>query len=282
MQKILLLIGLSLIVIHASSQSVWPGDVNNNGVVSAVDLLYWGVAFGVEGPARNEVNTDWAAQPIESFWSQSFPNGLNYAYTDCDGNGVVDEEDFDNAIEDNYGEENPPVGFEEYANGVAGSAPKLRLTPSSTLVEEGATVNIGLHIDTAGMSLDSFYGIALQLSYTTGLLEGDDGPDFDLMEDSWLEADDSYVQELYVDDDGQGTAQLAITRTNQQIITAEPGTIGNFQIIVEDIIVGLEVDTFIIRIDSVLVIDNNLNAVPVVPDTAQIIIAKDTSKLTTS
>ncbi|MEL6660275.1 MAG: hypothetical protein AAFR36_27665, partial [Bacteroidota bacterium] len=273
MQKILLLIGLSLIVIHASSQSVWPGDVNNNGVVSAVDLLYWGVAFGVEGPARNEVNTDWAAQPIESFWSQSFPNGLNYAYADCDGNGVVDEEDFDNAIEDNYGEENPPVGFEEYANGVAGSAPKLRLTPSSTLVEEGATVNIGLHIDTAGMSLDSFYGIALQLSYTTGLLEGDDGPDFDLMEDSWLEADDSYVQELYVDDDGQGTAQLAITRTNQQIITAEPGTIGNFQIIVEDIIVGLEVDTFIIRIDSVLVIDNNLNAVPVVPDTAQIIIA---------
>lgn len=263
-------------------QSVWPGDVNNNGVVNAVDLLFWGVAYGAEGPARDMPSSDWSAQTFPEAWGQDFPNGLNYAYADCNGDGIVDEDDFDDAIEDNFGEDNPPIGSDQYVNASAGNAPSFRLTPSATLVQEGAMVSIDLSIDDSQMMLDSFYGVALQLSYTTGLLEGDDGPDFELQEDSWLEGDDSYVQELYADEDGMGTAQLAITRTNQQSIAAQAGTIGRFDLIVEDIIVGLEVDTFILRIDSVFLINDRMMVVPVVPDTTQIIIARDTSKLSTS
>lgn len=264
-----------------SAQEVWPGDVNDNGVVNAVDLLYWGVAFGAEGPARAETNSDWAAKPFPTPWSQSFSNGLNYAYADCNGDGVVNEDDFDDAVDGNYGEENPPIGVEGYANASA-NAPRLKLTPSQVLVQEGAMVSVALSIDTSLVALDSFYGLALQLSYTTGLLEGDDGPDFDLQEDSWLEGDQSYVQELFVDDDGMGTAQLGITRTNQQSITAQSGVIGQFDLIVEDIIVGLEVDTFYLTIDSVFITNDRMTAIPVIPDTTFIVIAKDTSKLTTN
>lgn len=282
MRKILLLtLLLGLMLTHGWTQEVWPGDVSNNGKANAVDLLFWGLAYGAEGPARADENTDWSAQTLPALWSNSFPNGLNFAYADCNGDGIVDEEDFSDAIEENFGLEHPPITADTYAN-ASGSAPRLRLTPSATLVEEGAMVDISLSIEDAAQPISAFYGMAIKLSYSTGLLEGDDGPDFDLTENSWVEIDESYVQELYENDEDLGTAELALTRTNQMAVAVGSGNVGTFSIIVEDIIVGLEVDTFTLRIDSVLLIDQHFGITPVIPDTTQIIIAKDTSKLTST
>ncbi|MBK7873494.1 MAG: T9SS type A sorting domain-containing protein [Saprospiraceae bacterium] len=258
-----------------SGQTVWPGDVNNNGVVNGADLLYWGIAFGSSGPSRSEVSTDWQAVPLLSFWTQTFPNGLNYAYTDCDGNGVVDEEDFDKAIDDNFGLTHGTPQPDGYANGQLGAAPRLRLQPDAEIVGFGATVNIGLSLDDSVMPVSDFYGLAFTLSYTTGILAGDDGPDFELAESSWIEADNSYVQDLFVDNNGQGQAQLAITRTNQQAIPINAGEIGRFSIVIEDIIVGRDIDTFHLIIDSILLINDKFGKIPVAPDTVTIIVSKD-------
>jgi len=258
-----------------AAQSVWPGDVNNNGIVNGIDLLYWGTAIGSTGPQRVEVSGEWQAQPLPPLWSQSFPDGVNYAYADCDGSGVVDDDDFDDAIEDNFGLTHGTVTPDTYDNAAPGTAPRLRLQPDAEIVQEGAIVNIGLSLDDSRQPIADFYGIAMQLSYTTGLLEGDDGPDFDLVENSWINADGSAVQEIFVDNDGQGLAELAITRTNQQTVPVGPGEFGRFSIVIEDIIVGLEIDTFILRIDSVRLINANLESTPVTPDTARIIISRD-------
>ena len=257
------------------AQQVWPGDVNNNGIVNAVDLLYWGIAFGSTGPARSEVSTDWQGLPLAEPWGQSFPDGINYAYADCDGSGQVDEDDFDDAIEDNYGLTHGIRLPDGYANGQPGAAPRLRLTPDATLVNFGATVNISLSLDDADRPLSNFYGLAASMSYTPNVLAGDDGPDFDFREDNWIEADNSYVEGFYDEPGAPGRAELAVTRTNQQTIPAMPGEIGNFSIVIEDIIVGRSVDTFRLTIDSVLVIDKDLGTIPVVPDTVTIIISDD-------
>ena len=71
-------------------QEVWPGDINNNGTVNNVDLLYWGIAQGSAGLPRDEEGTDWGAYSIDDLWGQTFSNGLDYAYADCDGNGFVE------------------------------------------------------------------------------------------------------------------------------------------------------------------------------------------------
>jgi len=282
MRKILsLTLVLCLVLMNGWTQEVWPGDVNNNGKADGVDLLFWGLAYGAEGPARADETTDWSAQPLTTLWASSFPNGLNFAYADCNGDGIVNEDDFSSAIDDNFGLEHPPVTANGYANG-SGNAPRLRLTPSATLVEEGAMVSIGLSIEDTDQPISAFYGMAIKMSYTTGLLQGDDGPDFDLTENGWVEIDESYVQELYVDGDGSGMAELALTRTNQMTVAVGSGDLGVFSIIVEDIIVGLEIDTFTLRIDSVLLIDEHFGMTPIIPDTTQIIIAKDTSKLTSA
>ncbi|MTB50451.1 hypothetical protein [Lewinella sp. W8] len=265
-----------------SGQSIWPGDVNNNGRVGAVDLLYWGIANGSTGPARSTQSTDWMAQPGGAAWSQSFPNGINYAFADCDGNGVVDETDFDDAIENNYGlEQGGEILPDGYANAEEGEAgPMLKLSSAVNLVEPGAVLDIDLSIVDNGVPVTDFYALALQISYTTGLLEGDDGPDFDFVEGAWFEGGDEAFQALYEDESGSGRAELGLTRTNQLSVPIEPGEMGSFNIIVEDIIVGLEREDFILRIDSVLLIGPDLTAIRTHTDSIVITIVPDTSKVT--
>ena len=81
-----------------SAQNIWPGDINNNGVVNGIDLLYLGVAFDEEGPLRPDAGTSWQAHPMGDSWGQNFPNGMNYAFADADGNGIVNEADLQSAI----------------------------------------------------------------------------------------------------------------------------------------------------------------------------------------
>lgn len=267
--------------LHA--QQVWPGDVNNNGVVNEVDFLFWGLAYGSVGPARDVTGVDWQPYNLSDAWAQSFTNGINYAFADCNGDGIVDEEDYEEAIEDNFLLQHGTLTPDGYSNASSGSsAPKLRLQPSALAVQEGATVDFNFSIDDSQMPLDSFYGIALSISYSVGLLEDDDGPDFDLEDDNWIAEDGTYVPYLYHETGSQGQAMLAITRTNQMAVPVQEGSIGKFSIVIEDIIVGLEIDTFRIWIDSVKLITPSLATIAVVPDTASVIVAKDLGMITST
>ena len=268
---------VSSLYIGLQAQVVWPGDVNNNGIVNGVDVLYWGSAFGAAGSPRGEISEEWQAFPLPTSWSQNFPNGLNYAYADCNGDGLVDEDDFDKAISDNYGEIHGSISSDDFANASANvSAPKLMLETNTPVVLPGAIVNIDLSLSPSGQSTENFYGIAFSLKYEPDLLEGDDGPDFDLAENNWISADNSYVQELFVDNKGDGTAMLAITRTDQQAIPIQASSIGAFSIVIENIIF-FERDTFTLEIDSVRLIGDGFQTIPTITNKIDIIVTTDTT-----
>lgn len=264
-----------------SAQEMWPGDANNNGVVNAVDVLYIGVGYGADGPERDGATTDWEAQPFE-LWGQAFADGTDYGYADADGDGEIEDEDIADAILPNFGFTHGTPTPDGYANAAPNSgAPAVTLSPSATLAEAGATIDIGLSLGNLDQPLDNFYGIALAFSYDTDLIEPTVGFEFDDLDDSWISADDAEVEEVFVKDELTGQAQLALTRINQTTISGS-GQVAEFSIIIEDIIVGLTVDTFRLRVDSVLLIDNNFKRIPAVPDTATIIIADDTTKLSST
>lgn len=278
---IFLAVALTNSVLNA--QTVWPGDVNNNGIVNSVDLLYWGVAFGAQGPARAEADADFEPKPLPADWSQSFANGLNYVYADCDGNGIVDENDFDEAIDEHFGLVHRTPGADGYANGTNPTGPRIRLQPSATLVPEGAQVEILLFLDDADQPIDQFYGMAMAMQYTPGLVNEGDGIDFELEANNWIRgADQSLVQEVFEDNEDNGRAEFGITRTNQMGVTVGSQPIGRFSVIMEDIIVGRPVDTFILQIDSILVTSPGLESIAVLPDTTRIIVAKDTAAVVSS
>jgi hypothetical protein len=261
-----------------TAQEMWPGDANNNGVVDAVDVLYIGLAYGTEGPERDDATTNWEAQPFE-LWGQTFADGTDYGYADADGDGEIEDDDITAAIIPNFALTQGTPASNGYANAAPGTgAPKATLTPSATLVEAGASINIELSLGNLEQPIDNFYGIALAMSYDTELVEPTTGFEYDDLENTWINADGAEVEDVFYKDELEGRSELALTRINQTTISGS-GKVADFSIIIEDIIVGLTIDTFRVRIDSVLLIDNNFERIPVVPDTATIIIADDTTKL---
>ncbi|MCO6480841.1 MAG: hypothetical protein J5I94_29635 [Phaeodactylibacter sp.] len=276
-------LAFSIVCSPAGAQELWPGDVNNNGIVSAVDLLYLGQAYGSMGAPRANPATDWEAQALPAPWSQSFPNGLNYAYADCNGDGLVDDADLDSGIEDNFGRTHGALIPDGYSNGRPGNAPQIHLSPSATLVQPGAEIDISLSLGDEGFPVASFYGIALLFSYDSELLGDDDGFEFEFAAEgeSWVTSP-KLEYFFHDDDDNPGKAQIAVTRTNQQPQGPGFGEMGKFSIVIEDIIVGLEIDTFQLKVDSVLLIGEGFTTYAAVPDTATIIIARDSALLGSS
>lgn len=271
---------LSLLSASVYAQNVWPGDANNNGIVNAVDALYIGLAYNATGPERADATTNWEPQSF-TLWTESFQDGTNFGYADCDGDGQIEDDDIENAIIPNFGLTHGTQSPDLYQNAAPGSgAPALQLVPSATLVEQGAQVDISLNLGSPDAPITDFYGIAFTLSYDAGLVEPVTGFTYDDVDDTFADADLTGVEDLFVKDEISGKAEFALTRINQQSISGS-GAIASFSIIIEDIIVGLNVDTLNITIDSVLLINSSFKGIPVVPDTAQIVIARDTNLVST-
>lgn len=268
----------------SSAQTVWPGDVNNNGVVNSVDMLYIGLAFGAKGPERATESTEWSAQPIVSLWPQSLPNGINYAYADCNGDGEVDEKDIKDAVEANFGRTHGTVLADGFTTGTAGIDPPLSLQPSVNIAAPGTTVGIHMSLGTAEQPVEEFYGLSLFFSYDSDLVNNDDDDntkdemEFEEAENSWINPPNRDKAEILLITKAQtGKGELAITRTDGLPITSGFGQVGRFSVVIEDIIVGLEVDTFRMRVDSLKLIDGSLRTRSIVPDSALIYITRDSN-----
>lgn len=280
-KKSLLLAALLLLLGWGTvrAQLIWPGDVNNNGEVNVVDLLYLGVAFGETGPVRPGATTDFVGQAAGPLWAQNFPNGINYAYADADGNGIVDENDLDDAIDDNYGLQHGVVTGDGYVSAAPGTGPALRLVPTVGVVATGATIDIDLVLGTAGAPITDFYGIALRLSYQTAKGSDFDGLEYEAADAPWYDPTETTSLNYYFEDDDAGQAALAITRTDQLTASGE-GSLGRFSVVIEDIIALETVDTLIVSIDSVLLITDDLTPRGVASTQTRVIVADDPGSVT--
>jgi hypothetical protein len=77
------------------AQLLFPGDTNNDGVCNYMDLLPIGLGYGQAGPARPDASLVWFPQAYAN-WAGNVPgSGLNLAFADADGNGVIDSLDLD-------------------------------------------------------------------------------------------------------------------------------------------------------------------------------------------
>ncbi|MBX2874234.1 MAG: T9SS type A sorting domain-containing protein [Saprospiraceae bacterium] len=275
MRNFLLLLIFSAFSTGQLSGQVWPGDVNNNGVVNGVDLLYLGTVFGSSGPLRAEEDTNWEAQPIIEAWGSFFPNGVNHAFADCNGDGTVDEDDIDEAIKNNLGQTHDGSGLGDFNNGIPGFDIPVEFSPSLSFDEGDLMLKIGLLLGNETLEVEDFYGLALQLSYTSSFI---DEPSFDfaLTEDSWVDGpEEEHSVVLFEDDEDKGKMELAITLTDPTQSRTGRGRIGAFSIVMEDIIVGLIQDTFSIQIDSIVLINSEISKTAIVPDTISLILSED-------
>jgi hypothetical protein len=119
-----------------------------------------------------------------------------------------------------------------------------------------------------------FYGMVMRMSWNTTqgttfselMLEPEMNP--------WIDpTGENHFTYLLPEDSDSEESYFVISRTDQQTAPSGQGQIASFSIIMEDIVVGLESDTFIIKVDSVLMINPGMEAIAVVPDSVNVIIS---------
>jgi hypothetical protein len=79
---------------------VFPGDTNHDGKCDYRDFLYIGVGIGKAGPFRTNGSNSWTAQNALD-WKSDGPVNLKYA--DANGDGFINEADFETVSLDNIG-----------------------------------------------------------------------------------------------------------------------------------------------------------------------------------
>ncbi len=209
---------------------VWPGDIDYDNVANHFDVLNLGVAFGQDGPERGDFSNEWNAMPAAP-WDKEFKNGINYKHADCNGDGVVNEDD-KAAIAMNYdlthGEVEPyfPLDPTDLDPQIFVDFPiDIDFTP-------GSTVEIPIRLGTLDIPVDDLYGVAFTVSFTENAFQNNQ-LEF-VYESNWFGESGGEVLFLNRNNPDEQEIEIAISRTNQTDISGE-GVIGYIIGIIDDI-----------------------------------------------
>lgn len=248
---------------------VFPGDANNNGEVDNVDLLYIGYAFGQFGPARLDIGVEFAEQAILVPWQQEFPDGLNYAYADTDGDGLVDLNDL-LTVFINYGETTGIITPIEFPVGITGVDPSLDLQQDAipNQLAPGSEVTIPLTLGTEENPVEDINGIAFSIRFNQEIV------DYISLELNapWFSPDAAgnvfHFQNFPVTENG--VLDVAMTRFGQQPISGY-GEIGTLSIVIEDDLLDLlpgQEDSLeaVVEVEEIFMLNSNFETVPVAAD----------------
>lgn len=213
----------------AHAQSVWPGDINNNGIVNCVDMLYWGAAYGKTGTARSSISATWQAQPMPTPWNWNFQDTeRNYAYADVNGDGKVDMTDVTNGIDPNFWKRNdsstitPPEKVSRIASRGAAALELKPATPTAN-GEETITVNVELNNITAAAQA---IGVAMVIHYDPQLVQPNSFS-FQKVNGNGMTNANSYV--LGKNNSTEGIVEVAATMLQGSLFQApNVGALGKF------------------------------------------------------
>ena len=247
----------------SAQEVVWPGDVNNNGVVNQADLLFLGLGYGSMGPVRKTVDATWASQAVSNIWETSAAPGLNLVFADCNGDGIIDENDVQ-VIKDNFGRthNDATLGPDEIPLAIAGINPAFAVSENADLAifPNQKEVIIPINLGNATLPIDNLKGISFSIKVN--------GQAFDTAAtkftfNGWLPTDNAAI---ITNEDLSDSAKpkdfiVAYTKTNNQASNGS-GLIGEL-ILTPGFILEDDVPDFKISIDSVILIDETNNKTPV-------------------
>lgn len=277
LQKIIFLLVFSFILdINANAQQVYPGDVNNNGVVNHIDMLYVGLANQQIGVPRAIPGILWQPYDVTN-WGVTFPNGLDYAYADCDGNGFIDEFDFF-AIEQNYGLEHGTVTEDVFQAGTPGVDAQLIFDTLGFINPHFPTqvVFASISLGTQSLPTSNFYGISFSIKYDPDVFCLDNGCTVDFLTSGpWVDPSGffSFTGYNFKDNDPQsGEMQITIVKTDQQVVTGFGG-LGAFVGIIEEDLIDFYAQnqtSTLLELTDIKYVDANFNEYPIVNDSLNV------------
>jgi hypothetical protein len=137
---------------------VWPGDVNNDGIVNQIDHWAVGLAYGQNGPVRPNASFDWIGQPaIDWNGTITFIYEFNLKYADCNGTGQINTDDV-GPIYVNWGLTHPisPFGYQ---------FPEKNIERQSEVSASGDWVEHDLFLGQQESPLIDAYGFGFEVQF---------------------------------------------------------------------------------------------------------------------
>lgn len=265
-------------IISAQGQ-VWPGDVDNNGIVDHIDLLYLNLALGEIGPPRPlpEQGDEWEEKEFEEEWVNSFPDGTNYVYADCNGDGFISLEDEFIIRELNFDLTHGVVTPPSIPEGNPITHPTLRLNLIGEEIIEGNSSALVVEFGTAEVPVDNFYGIAFTIKYDPEIMQANFLPINIFDEEDIFWGNIENLNELIDPNLEEGEINVMLSRFEGGSTASGFGVIGTFFVVVEDNVVGISDPDLesSIYIEKVLFFDSNFNVQPVYGDSTSVTIFND-------
>ncbi len=267
----MVLLGCALL---STAQTIYPGDADDNGEVNQYDLLYIGYAFGTVGPMRLINDTEFFPQFIPLLWTNTFPDGINYAYSDANGNGVVDFSDI-LSVGANYGQTHDVIRPLEFEEGFQGLDPPL-LFDTLALTEPitaGSIIQIPLLLGSADIPATDVNGLAFSIRSNHPELIGDISLD---LSDCWINADsNAFYFANFSENPLQIQSDVALSRFGPDAVSGF-GPIGVLTIVIEGDLVGFipagDSLEFTLTIDSVQMVSSAFESIPVYTTPAELMV----------
>jgi len=252
---------------------VYPGDVDNNGVVDNLDVLYMGYAYGQTGPSRINLKTEFTIQFVPLLWSMNFPDGINFAFADADGSGQVDHLDL-LTLYANYGQTQAITEDTEYYSGISGNHTSIRFDKNALppAISQGSQFEIPILLGDENIPAENINGIAFSLEYNSELIK-EISLEFD--DNSWITEDGgAFAFQSPILNDGE-KIDAALSRYGNYPLSGL-GRIGKINIIVEDDLISLlpsgDSATVVVQLTNLKLKNGAFWDLPVVSDSLSMMI----------
>ncbi|KAA3629885.1 MAG: hypothetical protein DWQ02_18495, partial [Bacteroidetes bacterium] len=208
---IILLFGMN--PTSVSGQMIWPGDIDNNGQVTGIDLLYLGTKFWTSGPERPNASNNWVEQPMGTPWNTTLPGiSMNTAYADANGDGYISDDDITDGILNNYGQIHGQISEVVFPQtGQEGIHPPLEIASQISQASPGSQLQLDLNLGSEAFPVQQFFGISFKINYDPNLVEG--GITFDKSPDAWIDPQGGgLTRQIVKNDSGNGIVEITIAR----------------------------------------------------------------------
>ena len=208
---------------------VWPGETNGDGLVNVWDILPIGLAYNMQGVAREDTSIFWQAYEAEN-WNDALENGRNLKHLDTNGDAVINEFDVQ-AIEKNYSQ--MVTGKNEETNDANASFTLFLDIQNDNLVA-GEPIIANILLGDEFEQAEDVYGLAFSINYNAAIVQ-DTSITIDF-NNTWLGENDNTIS--LSKNLGNGTIEAAITRTDL-INQNGYGVLATLQFwVMEDVIIG--------------------------------------------
>ena len=266
---LILLLLFPILGIAQPMKTVFPGDTNNDGICNHYDLLPIGLTYNEVFEPREPASLDWIPQSFLS-WLDSLPvSEVNTGFSDCDGNGIVDDLDMD-AFPLNYDSTQsasipPPADWLAKLTDtlVSSAMPRLRLSFDKAIANQGDTLRATLTYSIPPTHPTGALGVAIWLTYPT-----ENVVDSEVR----IEADTNGNDLLYVGATSNavniwrnippGNLQFAAAGRGQNDLMGDD-TLGCFIIIIEDKIIAAP-EPFMLECKEALLLNADEQVLPFV------------------